>query len=73
MYCQKIVKKMVQVSSVACPQNHRCPLLSVCPVGAITQQGYELPVINKEKCIECGKCVRFCPMGAVEMKIKKVA
>jgi len=31
--------------------------LTVCPVGAITQSGFGLPVIDPEKCIECGKCV----------------
>jgi len=40
-------------------------MLNVCPTGAITQQGYGLPVIDKEKCTECGKCTRYCPRGAV--------
>ncbi|MFR6635328.1 MAG: 4Fe-4S binding protein [Alistipes onderdonkii] len=44
------------VDNLRCPQNHRCPLLTVCPVGAITQSGFGLPVIDPEKCIECGKC-----------------
>lgn len=51
-----------------CPQNHRCPLLQICPVDAITQNGYGLPVINDEKCIECGKCTRYCGMNAVIKK-----
>jgi ferredoxin len=51
-----------------CPQNHRCPLLQVCPVEAISQNGFELPVIDAEKCIECGKCTRHCGMGAVSKK-----
>ena len=53
------------IDAARCPQNHRCPLLAICPVGAITQQGYGLPVIVTEKCIECGKCVKFCGMRAV--------
>lgn len=48
-----------------CPQNHKCPMLRVCPVEAITQDGYGLPKIDPEKCIECGKCTKYCPMGAV--------
>jgi len=48
-----------------CPQNHQCPLLRVCPVGAISQDGHNLPVINAEKCIECGKCTKYCGMQAV--------
>lgn len=53
------------IDAARCPQNHRCPLLTVCPVEAITQQGYGLPVIDAEKCVECGKCVKSCGMGAV--------
>lgn len=48
-----------------CPQDHKCPMIAVCPVGAITQKGYGLPEIDSEKCIECGKCARFCPKRAV--------
>lgn len=48
-----------------CPQNHRCPLLRICPVGAISQEGYSLPVFDADKCIECGKCAKVCGMSAV--------
>lgn len=54
------------ISALACPQNHRCPLTFMCPVGAISQNGFGLPVIDENKCIECGKCVRMCPTGAVK-------
>ena len=53
------------ISGYRCPQNHRCPLLNVCPTGAITQEGYGLPKIDDSKCIECGKCTKFCGMGAI--------
>ncbi len=56
------------ISPAACPQNHRCPLIRVCPVDAIEQNGYGLPVIKEEKCIECGKCAKFCPTRAVVLK-----
>jgi len=56
------------ISPLACPQNHRCPIIQVCPVGAISQNGYGLPVIDEEKCIECGKCTKHCPMRAVVTK-----
>jgi len=55
------------VNSRSCPQNHRCPMLWYCPVGAITQNGFGLPVIDETKCIACGKCAKLCPMKAVEM------
>jgi ferredoxin len=56
------------ISPKACPQNHRCPLILFCPVQAISQDGYSLPVIDETKCIGCEKCTKFCPMRAVENK-----
>ncbi|QZT38474.1 4Fe-4S binding protein [Halosquirtibacter xylanolyticus] len=52
-----------------CPQNHRCPMLSICKFDAITQNGFGLPVIDKDKCVECGQCIKTCGMSAV-YKIK---
>ena len=49
-----------------CPQNHPCPSVRVCPVGAITQRGYDVPVVDMDACIKCGKCIRFCPLGAIQ-------
>lgn len=48
-----------------CPQNHACPLIAICPVGAISQNGFALPVIDPDKCIECGKCARKCGKHAI--------
>jgi ferredoxin len=48
-----------------CPQNHRCPMLRICPSEAISQDGYGLPVIDESKCTECGKCTKYCPTRAV--------
>ncbi len=49
-----------------CPQNHKCPAVSVCPAGAITQKLNGLPVIDDEKCLKCRECVYFCPRGAIQ-------
>ncbi len=55
------------VNKNKCPQNHQCPAITVCPTNAITQKdAFSLPVIDENKCIVCGKCIRFCPMGAFE-------
>jgi ferredoxin len=56
------------ISPLACPQNHRCPIITICPVGAISQNGIGLPVIDETKCTECMKCTKFCPMRAVVKK-----
>lgn len=57
----------IVVNKQKCPQNHKCPSIAVCPKGAISQQDItSLPVVDAEKCIVCGKCMRFCPKGAFE-------
>lgn len=53
------------IDALLCPRNHRCPMIPICPAGAISQQGYGLPVIDAQKCIECGKCIRHCGKQAV--------
>lgn len=58
----------MQVIKHRCPQNHPCPSVRVCPVDALSQQGFSAPDVDQDKCIECGKCVRFCPMGALSLQ-----
>jgi ferredoxin len=55
----------MRVDKHLCPQNHRCPAIFQCPVGAITQSGYSLPRIDDEKCIKCSRCTEFCPRQAI--------
>jgi Fe-S-cluster-containing hydrogenase component 2 len=62
----------VKVNSNACPQNHRCPLVFYCPANAITQNGFGLPVIDEEKCTNCGKCVKMCPTRALSFDKNKL-
>lgn len=51
-----------------CPQNHPCPAVKVCPVGAIKQNSFAAPVVDQEKCIQCEECAMVCPMGAIVSK-----
>lgn len=60
----------MQVDQRRCPQNHRCPMMRICPTGAIHQEGYGLPMIDKNLCTECGACVKMCPMKAVKKGIE---
>lgn len=63
----KGVAMAVTVIKSKCPQNHGCPALKVCPSGALTQEGFNAPVINSAKCIDCGLCTEVCPMGALTL------
>jgi len=58
----------IDVEASRCPQNHRCPAMRICPVDAISQDGFAAPVIDQDKCISCGKCARVCPYGAFHFK-----
>lgn len=51
-----------------CPQNHPCPSVRVCPSDALSQKGFSAPAVELEKCIKCGKCVKFCPKGALVLE-----
>lgn len=42
---------------------HRCE--SVCPRGAISFDHTQKAFIDKEKCVECGKCAAICPFSAI--------
>ncbi len=57
----------VKVITERCPQNHPCPSVKVCPVGALAQEGVKAPVVIEEKCVDCGKCSDFCPKKALEL------
>ena len=57
---------MIQVDRNICPHDHVCPLIKTCPVAAISQDADGYPVIDYNRCIECGKCVRKCPKKAMK-------
>lgn len=57
----------VIVKSELCPQNHRCPATLVCPMKALTQEGFNAPVVDNSKCVKCGKCTTICPKGALSI------
>ena len=57
---------MITVDRAICPHDHVCPLIKLCPVGAISQGEDGYPIVDHEKCIECGKCVLKCPMKAMK-------
>ncbi|MBW6502438.1 MAG: 4Fe-4S binding protein [Bacteroidales bacterium] len=55
----------VRIEASRCPQNHFCPVIRVCPAGAISQKNpFSAPEIDHEKCTSCGLCSRYCGYGA---------
>ncbi len=42
---------------------HKCG--AVCKVGAITFDSEQRAHIDKQKCVECGKCAKVCPYNAI--------
>ncbi len=42
---------------------HRCA--DACKLGAITFDDEQIAHIDKSKCVECGKCAKVCPYGAI--------
>ena len=54
------------IDPLLCPQNHRCPMIPICPAGAISQKGNALPEIDPEKCIKCRECKNGCPKHAIK-------
>ncbi len=59
------MEKILKVIESRCPQNHKCPAVGVCPVGALEQEGFSAPTVQIGKCIGCGKCTRVCPKAAL--------
>lgn len=59
------MNKKLTVKTENCPQNHKCPAVNVCPVGALSQTDFQAPEIDHDKCIRCGKCSTFCPKKAL--------
>ena len=47
--------------------------MRACPFDAITMSDDSLPVIDKEKCTACGKCVAACPKQVIELGLMSKA
>jgi Fe-S-cluster-containing hydrogenase component 2 len=60
----------IKIVPARCPANHPCPAVRACPVDALTQVGYGVPTVNAQSCIDCGKCTRVCPTGALRPQDK---
>ena len=70
MGVNKLKKAVLNESK--CDKKSFCGAKRVCSVGAIefVKEGFFSGkiVIDQEKCIGCGKCVKACPHDAISMK-----
>lgn len=63
------MKKIAKIDASKCPQDHACPSVRVCPVGALTQDRKNTaPKVREDACIGCGRCAMTCPKGALFME-----
>jgi len=61
-----IILAKIAMKPNACPGNHACPCVKICPAGAITQKDANSePELHPEKCIACGACVKSCGKQAL--------
>ena len=37
------MERKLKIITEKCPQNHKCPAVNFCPVGALTQTNFEAP------------------------------
>ena len=56
----------IGIEAEKCPQNHACPVINICPAGAVYQEtAFSAPSIHDDKCSGCGLCTSFCGYGAI--------
>lgn len=56
-----------------CDRSPMCPSRRSCPEKAITQEKLGFlkrgaAVVDSDKCVSCGVCIKMCPHGAIVMK-----
>jgi len=52
---------MIVIKAEYCEKKYECLAKKFCPGEAILQVLGEFPTIDYTRCIDCGKCVYFCP------------
>lgn len=65
--------KKAYIDPNKCDKSPFCPVKRVCPVQAVSQEkkgffSMGSAVVDKDKCVGCGKCVEVCPRRAVIMR-----
>lgn len=62
-YCGKNETMIEVIDRIECTGCKLCK--DVCPCNAISyetdSEGFWYPIVNQEKCVKCGKCIKTCP------------
>ena len=61
------------IETKKCDSSPMCPARRSCPEKAISQEklGFlrrGVAVVDPEKCVSCGLCLKMCPHGAIAMR-----
>ncbi|MBK9170856.1 MAG: 4Fe-4S dicluster domain-containing protein [Bryobacterales bacterium] len=56
-----------QALSLACQHCADATCIKACPVKAIWRRDDGIVLVNTDKCVGCGMCVKFCPYGAPQL------
>lgn len=51
--------RKIEVLIENCPQNHKCPAVRICPVGALSQTENNAPVVDLEKMYRMWQMFKF--------------
>ncbi|MDN5352198.1 MAG: hypothetical protein PWQ12_1118 [Clostridiales bacterium] len=62
-----MAKKVAVINEARCDRSPFCPVKRVCPVHAVKGSMFAAPTIDESLCIGCGKCINYCPHGAVKL------
>ena len=51
---------MIEIQAAACPQNHPCPVIKLCPTEALKQEGFSAPTVDEDARSCCCACTQAC-------------
>lgn len=59
---------LIVVDDEFCTKDKVCPAVAACPVGALSQEGFNPPKVDGVLCTRCCICVDICETGALDIE-----